>query len=547
MMESLAWVDGIANPITRVADQAWSDSQICGGKPCSPSNQFCAKPFVNAPTYHLMDQHGCAENDPNGPVFDPVHGVFHHFYQIHLAAPPGHGPDYGHFVSKDFVSWAAMPVAIWNGLDASAWPPRATPYDNQAIYTGSAAVVEGAGPGGEGPGIVQIYPGLCNKADWPACETGTLLAQAVPADYASDPLLANWTKPSYNPIMENTQRDPSTPWQTPSGEWRLRTFNSMVYGSASSKDLLAGKWYEIGKSDDFRQCECPSVYPLPAATPGTEAAYEEARRAGMPDTVHKTSCGGDWWQLGSYDPGAPRSVGSFKPTPGWEDVFAQKRIDQGNFYASKDNEYPTLAGGKRRINWGWATVPPASAQTLPREVTFNAEARALQQYPIEEIAGLRAAAAFDRRGVAVRGSVGLGVPAGVARQAELLVSFSLPSESATFGVRIGGSSSGDGIGCSVNYTAGAANASVACGGVRDSLPLLARETSVELRVFADWTFVEAYFQRGRVAITAKAAFSPDTVASLTSNVTVAADVSLFPMKSIWVDPDKVRAAPRVYK
>ena len=38
--------------------------------------------------------------------------------------------------------------------------------------------------------------------------------------------------------------------------------------------------------------------------------------------------------------------------------------------------------------------------------------------------------------------------------------------------------------------------------------------------------VEAYFQRGRVAITAKAAFSPDTVASLTSNVTVAADVSL---------------------
>ena len=41
-------------------------------------------------------------------------------------------------------------------------------------------------------------------------------SQAVPADYASDPLLANWTKPSYNPIMENTQRDPSTPWQTPS-------------------------------------------------------------------------------------------------------------------------------------------------------------------------------------------------------------------------------------------------------------------------------------------------------------------------------------------
>lgn len=45
------------------------------------------------------------------------------------------------------------------------------------------------------------------------CVAGTLLAQAVPADYEGDQLLVNWTKPSYNPIMENTQRDPSSPWK----------------------------------------------------------------------------------------------------------------------------------------------------------------------------------------------------------------------------------------------------------------------------------------------------------------------------------------------
>ena len=168
-----------------------------------------------------MDQHGCGENDPNGPVFDPVHGVIHHFYQIHLAAPPGHGPDYGHFVSKDFINWAPLPTAIWNGYDASTTPLTVTKYDNEAIYTGSAQIFDGAGPGGKGPGIVNIYPGLCNKNDWPACDTGTLLAQvqhtsalpltslnifltmasspeqAVPADYAGDELLVNWTKPSY--------------------------------------------------------------------------------------------------------------------------------------------------------------------------------------------------------------------------------------------------------------------------------------------------------------------------------------------------------------
>ena len=27
----------------------------------------------------------CDENDPNGPFFDPVHGVIHHFYQKHIA------------------------------------------------------------------------------------------------------------------------------------------------------------------------------------------------------------------------------------------------------------------------------------------------------------------------------------------------------------------------------------------------------------------------------------------------------------------------------
>merc|ERR1712072_185869 len=111
---------------------------------------------------------------------------------------------------------------------------------------------------------------------------------------------------------------------------------------------------------------------------GFEAAYGAAQKAGsLPSHVHKTSCGGDWTQVGTYVAGKPKEVDQFNATPGWEDLFQQKRIDYGNFYASKDNEYPTKSGGKRRINWGWATVPPASTQTLPRHITFNAEARAL--------------------------------------------------------------------------------------------------------------------------------------------------------------------------
>lgn len=33
-------------------------------------------------------------------------------------------------------------------------------------------------------------------------------------------------------------------------------------------------------------------------------------------------------------------------------MFAQRVIDTGFFYASKDNLFPTKAGGVRRINWG---------------------------------------------------------------------------------------------------------------------------------------------------------------------------------------------------
>ena len=41
--------------------------------------------------------------------------------------------------------------------------------------------------------------------------------------------------------------------------------------------------------------------------------------------------------------------------------------------------------------------------------------------------------------------------------------------------------------------------------------------------------------------------SEDTKLLVTSTADVTADVSAYPMKSIWVDPATVRNAPRVYK
>lgn len=178
-------------------------------------------------------------NDPAAVIYDPVHGVYHDHWEDHLAIEGGHA------VSRDLIHWAHMPVSLWNDR----------PYDQYAIFTGSATLVAGS--------VVQIYPGLCNHQS-KDCPGPTNLCIAVPED-PSDPLQTNWTKDGkagaftgyVNPIANNTGRDPSTAWQTPSGEWRITSFGSQIFGSMDFKS-----WYRIGQQKSFPQGEVRrSCYP----------------------------------------------------------------------------------------------------------------------------------------------------------------------------------------------------------------------------------------------------------------------------------------------
>jgi len=158
-------------------------------------------------------------------------------------------------------------------------------------------------------------------------------------------------------------------------------------------------------------------------------------------------------------------------------------------------------------------------------------------------------AAYNKEGVSVAGDVAMGLDAGVARQSEVVVLFELPQAAGSFGVSVG--DGGDGgaaaVECTVDYTPGATTVPVECGGTKDTLTLLPSESQLELRLFFDWTFVEAYFQRGRVAITKTAAIgASDDVWLHGPSATVRADATAYPIKSIWVDAGTVRSAPRVY-
>ena len=59
--------------------------------------------------------------------------------------------------------------------------------------------------------------------------------------------------------------------------------------------------------------------------------------------------------------------------------------------------------------------------------------------------------------------------------------------------------------------------------------------------------VQAYFQQGRVGMTYVGGLDDDSKIALVSNADVtAATAVVYPMRSIWVTPDAVRKAPRVY-
>ena len=161
----------------------WSRCVNCSGTggsvvPCGPRHQTCiGKP--PSYTFHLADP-TCDINDPNGPMYDPVHKMYHLFYQIHIAEYQnglGDGPDWGHWVSKDFTKWAQLPVAIWNDHY----------YDNSAIFTGSTTIVDGK--------PVMMYPGKCKGlGGGKGCNGGkggftyVLIVPENPAD----PLYTNW-------------------------------------------------------------------------------------------------------------------------------------------------------------------------------------------------------------------------------------------------------------------------------------------------------------------------------------------------------------------
>ena len=78
------------------------------------------------PGFHFVPWPFDWMNDPNGPMYDPMHELYHLMYQYQTPR------NWGHAVSKDLVNWVQLPQAL----------TRTQSYDAGGDFSGSATILD---------------------------------------------------------------------------------------------------------------------------------------------------------------------------------------------------------------------------------------------------------------------------------------------------------------------------------------------------------------------------------------------------------------------
>ncbi|ONK57454.1 uncharacterized protein A4U43_C09F680 [Asparagus officinalis] len=334
-------------------------------------------------------------NDPNGPVY--YNGIYHLFYQYNPYAAIWGNITWGHSVSTDLVHWT--------GLEPALSPTD--PFDVNGCWSGSATI-----PGGD-------------------AEKRQVQNFAYPKNL-SDPLLREWIKPGYNPVMEpvdgldpNQFRDPTTGWLGHDGLWRVAVGAEVgLKGQAllyRSKDFV--RWARTDNplfaANGSGTWECPDFYYLK----GEGEKYVLKMSLGEADQS-------DHYMLGAYD----EERDTFVPDDTEDDDYRMwRRYDYGKFYASK-----TFFDDKkqRRILWGWLNESDSAAddvakgwsgiQTVPRVVTLDTNMKQLVQWPVQELESLRGKQT-DLRGVELKTGDLVEVKGLKASEVDVEAEFELPN------------------------------------------------------------------------------------------------------------------------
>lgn len=316
-------------------------------------------------------------------------GYYHFFYQYNPNGPEwSENIVWAHSVSLDLVNWSIVKDAFFSTQDH--------PFDINGCWSGSATIL----PDGDvyRPGPVMLYTGLDNDK--------RQVQNIAFAKNISDPMLEEWDKPDYNPIIDlptgiqpDCFRDPSTGWIGEDGYWRIgvgsvEEDHTGVIFLYKSKDFV--HWTKSEKPlfsvDDIGILECPDFFPV--SRDGSKEGLDTSSLNGdsVNDYVLKVSI----YEL-NIDVYTVGKCENDVYIPNNHKGSAGLRIDFGKFYASKSFFDPKM---KRRILWAWVNEECSSTdniakgwagiQIVPRLIWLDETGHhRLMQWPIKEIESLR--------------------------------------------------------------------------------------------------------------------------------------------------------------
>jgi fructan beta-fructosidase len=329
------------------------------------------EPDAVRPSYHFTPPKNWI-NDPNGCLF--LDGEYHLFYQYNPEGDRWGHMSWGHAVSRDFVRWEHLPIALRE-------------ESGVMIFSGSA-VFDAKNTSGFGrpdaPPMVAIYTG--HSAEKQTQDLASSLDHG-----------RSWTKFPGNPVLDigsKEFRDPKVFWHEPTARWIMATVlaDKRKVRLWESTDLK--KWTmlsDFGPAGSAKGVwECPDLLKLPVEG-GKPGESRWVLKVDVNDGAPFGGSGGQYF-VGNFDgktfhpdiadPAAP---------PLW--------LDGGkDFYAAQSwNDAP----GDQPVwiawmnNWQYANDIPTSpwrgAMTVPRRVALRATPVGFRvvQSPVEGVKTLR--------------------------------------------------------------------------------------------------------------------------------------------------------------
>ena len=207
----------------------------------------------------------------------------------------------------------------------------------------------------------------------------------------------------------------------------------------------------------------------------------------------------------------------------------------------------------RRITFGWAGVQPAATQSLPREVTWHPELQQLLFSPVEELEQLRGSVIgkLSSTKLTPNKATSLQLPSKAGNQSEVHVSFKRPTSSARLSVHVmvdaESGVKGTEFFVQSSFDGPAAEVLVGSGKTANqSLKLLPTDETIEMVLYVDNTFTEAFWMGGRVALLMETISSGgDDGVTVSASVDATVSATAWEVKPIWVSPEEVKQTPRL--